>query len=283
MGLNIAERLASQGIPTLGYDVEDARVAALSYATASTPAEIGRTCRTVIFSLPRAEQLWDAVESVGGPGGSEFLAGTCVVDMGTSVPAVQREVAEQLRCVGVGFVDAPVSGGPSGAREGTLLIAVGGDEDDRIQISPMLQALSHLVVHAGPVGSGTLIKLLNNGIVATTILAVNEAVEVAGRHGVDPAKLVRALGAGSGRSYVAQDVTGHFLAGAVTEARFTFNQLLKDAEYLVRAVGDDLSSESVFPPAVHALKVLTDRGYGAADFGDTTPWSSLTRATEQPI
>jgi 2-hydroxy-3-oxopropionate reductase len=144
-----------------------------------------------------------AVAAVLGQLVSHLAAGTIVVDMGTSDPAGSRAHAALLQERGVGWVDAPVSGGPEGAAAGSLAIMAGGETDAVARARPVLAALGN-VVHVGGPGAGHTAKLINQLIVALAIEAVAEAVTLAEASGVDPALLQAALRGGFADSRILQ-------------------------------------------------------------------------------
>ena len=272
MGAGIAGRLASQGLDVLGYDLDSDKMRDAPFSVTDDPTEIGRHSRTVLFSLPRAEHLQPAIGSIAGGDILNLEPGLCLIDMGTSLPAVQQDVARMLGERGIDFLDAPVSGGPSAANDGTLLIMVGGSATAVERARPVLELAGRVVLHIGPIGSGTVVKLLNNGILAAAVLAAGEAVTLASHHGIEPADLLTALSAGSARGYAVDEVIRRHVSGEVTQPRFTFEQLLKDVNYLDTAFRGDFHESSVFPATVSALSDVVARGHGSIDFGATAPW-----------
>ncbi len=130
-------------------------------------------------------------------------AGQLVVDMGTSDPARSREHAARLAAAGVGWADAPVSGGPGGAAAGDLAIMCGAGEADFARALPLLQALGRPTLVGGP-GAGHTAKIINQLIVGLTIEAVAEAVALAEAAGVNPRLLQQALAGGFADSKVLQ-------------------------------------------------------------------------------
>jgi 3-hydroxyisobutyrate dehydrogenase-like beta-hydroxyacid dehydrogenase len=144
-----------------------------------------------------------AVDAVLGQLSPHLRAGQLVIDMGTSDPARSREHAARLAQAGVGWVDAPVSGGPGGAAAGELAIMCGAGEADFARALPALQALGRPTLVGGP-GAGHTVKIVNQLIVALTIEAVAEAVALAESAGVEPALVQRALAGGFADSKILQ-------------------------------------------------------------------------------
>jgi len=123
-------------------------------------------------------------------------AGSLVIDMSTISPVVTRDLAAQAAQRGVGYVDAPVSGGDVGAREATLSIMAGGGAEDFERARPIFEALGKTIVHVGPAGAGQVVKACNQVVVALTIEAVSEALVLGSKAGVDPATVIQVLSGG---------------------------------------------------------------------------------------
>jgi 3-hydroxyisobutyrate dehydrogenase-like beta-hydroxyacid dehydrogenase len=127
-----------------------------------------------------------------------------VIDMGSSVPARSRANASRLAAHGIGWVDAPVSGGPEGAASGTLTVMVGGTPEDVSRARPVLDALGSNVVHVGGPGAGHTAKVINQVIVGLTIEAVAEALALTEGCGIDPRLVQQALRGGFADSKILQ-------------------------------------------------------------------------------
>ena len=196
MGRPMAENLLSAGASLVVHNrsrpAQDALVAH-GAAGAQTPAEVAGRADIIITML--ADD--DAVRSVVGGG---LLAaarpGSLIVDMSTVSPALSRELAARAAERDVRMLDAPVSGGDVGAREGSLSIMVGGDAADLERARPVLEVLSGCIVHAGPAGAGQVVKARNQMLVAITIAGVSEALVLGSRLGVAPETILDVLSRG---------------------------------------------------------------------------------------
>jgi len=133
-----------------------------------------------------------------------LAAGRIILDMGSSDPAQSRETAHRLAADGIGWVDAPVSGGPEGASNGTLAIMAGGSNNDFARVKPILDVLGGNVVHVGGPGLGHTVKVINQLIVGLTIETVAEALTLAEKSGVDPRMVQQALKGGFADSKILQ-------------------------------------------------------------------------------
>jgi 2-hydroxy-3-oxopropionate reductase len=158
----------------------------------ATPAQAARHA-DVIFTM--VADTADVEQVILGPGGvAEGAApGTVVVDMSTISPAATRAIAERLRTHDVAMLDAPVSGGETGAIEGTLSIMVGGAAPDFERVRPLLAVMGRNIVHVGASGAGQVCKSCNQIVVGATIAGVAEAILLARAAGVDPARVRAAL------------------------------------------------------------------------------------------
>ncbi|MCU0647938.1 MAG: NAD(P)-dependent oxidoreductase [Gemmatimonadaceae bacterium] len=177
----------------------EAFAAAHGVTAARSPADAVRGATVVITCLPTSKEV-EAL--LGGPGGilEGIGAGTVFVDCTSGDPETSARIATRLGAVGVSFLDAPVSGGTSGAEAGTLTVMVGGDAGVLDQVRPVLQRFGQKIVHCGPVGAGHALKAVNNAMLATHIWATAEGLAVAAKAGVDPAVALEVINASSGRS-----------------------------------------------------------------------------------
>jgi len=131
-------------------------------------------------------------------------AGRIVLDMGSSDPTHSRDNARGLAAAGIGWVDAPVSGGPEGASSGTLAIMAGGSKNDFSRVKPILDVLGSNVSHVGGPGLGHTVKVINQLVVGLTIETVAEALTLAEKSGVDPRMVQQALKGGFADSKILQ-------------------------------------------------------------------------------
>jgi 3-hydroxyisobutyrate dehydrogenase len=138
--------------------------------------------------------------------------GTVVVDMSTISPTVTQTLAATLATHQIALVDAPVSGGSEGAKNGTLSIMVGGADADVARVQPVLAAMGKTITHIGPVGSGQLTKAINQIIVAGTYWAVAEGMAVGMKAGMDMDKVVQAVGGGAAGSWGLTNRSGNMIA-----------------------------------------------------------------------
>jgi 2-hydroxy-3-oxopropionate reductase len=164
-----------------------------------SPADVADRSDVVITMLPDAPQVEDVVFGPDGLAAS-MHEGSVLIDSTSNSPRSAEKVAAALAGRGVEMLDAPVSGAPEGAEQGTLAIMAGGPKATFERCRPLLEILGRKVVHVGePPGSGCVAKLANQILVGVTFLGVGEAMVFGAKAGLDPAALVEAMGAGLAR------------------------------------------------------------------------------------
>jgi len=200
MGRPMAERLLAAGYAASGWN-RSPLLADLSpdlpRATSFEQAAQADVCVLMLSNSAAVDAVLAQLEPHLG-------AAQMVIDMGTSDPAHSQRHAERLAQRGIGWVDAPVSGGPEGASAGTLAIMVGGTAHDVARVEPVLRTLGSNVVHVGGPGAGHTAKIVNQLIVGLTIEAVAEALLLAEHSGIAPALVQAALAGGFADSKILQ-------------------------------------------------------------------------------
>lgn len=230
MGGPLAERLVGK-VDLAVCDRDAARVAAFvakGAAEAASPRELAARSDVVLTCLPASRDVRAVI--FGDDGLSAGAAsGTLIADMTTGDPNATREMAGELASAGVELIDAPVSGGPRGAREGTIAIMVGGSDAQFARAKAVLDLISVNVVHAGDVGAGHAIKAGNNLLNLICRMATFEVVSLLVKDGVDPAKAVDIIQKSSGRNYATEiTLPDNILSGKMFQG-FTTALMTKDA------------------------------------------------------
>lgn len=203
MGKPMAKNLIKAGYELIVTDLKAEAVEEVESfgAKRGSYAEIGAKAEVVITMVPNGEILKSIL--FGGDGVAEALRpGTIVCDMSSVTPVESRYCYDALKKKGVGFVDAPVSGGEPGAVDGTLAIMAGGDKEHFDALGSIFQALGKSAVYIGSSGSGSTAKLVNQIIVNNTIAVVSEALVFAAKAGADPEKVFEAIRGGLAGSAV---------------------------------------------------------------------------------
>jgi 3-hydroxyisobutyrate dehydrogenase len=206
---------------------------------------------------------------------------TLVLDFSTIGPVEARGISQKLHGLGLRFVDAPVTGGDIGARDGTLTFMVGGSADDLEQIRPLLNAMGKKVVHAGPVGNGQSLKLVNQLLCGVNLLAVVEAFQVAEAFGMDRKLVVEACGGGAAGSWQLVNL-GPKIIAQDHRPGFRAAHLLKDLRFLRDALqkGSSRLDPPCFEIALSAFERIVQMGKG--DLGTQTVWMAQPASPPQP-
>ncbi|PLS79141.1 MAG: NAD(P)-dependent oxidoreductase [Chloroflexi bacterium] len=178
-----------------------------------------------------------------------------IVDFSTIDPATSRSVGEECAKAGFAYLDAPVSGGVTGAAAGTLTVIIGGDEAALERAQPMLQAVGKKIVHVGPSGAGSTIKLINQLLVGVNLAAVSEAFILGQRAGVDPQTLFDVLSTSAADSAVLRRALPDFILKRHFEPGFAIQLLCKDLD-LALSVGRE--SHTALPLTAIARQLYED-------------------------
>jgi 3-hydroxyisobutyrate dehydrogenase-like beta-hydroxyacid dehydrogenase len=200
MGAPMARRLIGAGHHLRVHNRTPQKARALmsdGASVATDAAEAASGAQAVFIMVPDTPD----VESVTARIAPALERSQLVIDMSTVAPEAERRIAERFRSAGVEYLDSPVSGGEPGAIEGTLTIMVGGTEPAFNRARPLLEVLGKRITHIGPSGAGQTTKLANQIAVALTLEAAAEALLFAQKGGLDPAKVLEAIGAGAASSW----------------------------------------------------------------------------------
>ena len=200
MGAPMARRLVGghHRLRAFNRSPEKARALAADGATVTADAAACVAGAEVVFIMvpdtPDVEATVAKVEPV-------LKAGQLVIDMSTVSPAAERVIASRLKGKGVDYLDAPVSGGDVGARDGTLAIMVGGDQAAFERARPLFELMGKRITYMGASGAGQMTKLANQIAVAINLEAAAEAIKFARAGGLDASRVVEAIGAGAAASW----------------------------------------------------------------------------------
>jgi len=205
MGFHMARNLVEKsGRAVVCFDRSSEALAKINgeagAETARSPAEVAEQCDTIVSMLPGN----DSVRAVylGADGILQTLGnGSLCIDSSTIDPNVARVVAKEFGIKGSAFIDAPVSGGVGGAEKGTLTFMVGGTKEEFERATPVLKFMGANVAHCGPIGTGLVAKLCNNQILAATMLAVSESMNLGIKMGMDRKALAAILNTSTARCW----------------------------------------------------------------------------------
>jgi 3-hydroxyisobutyrate dehydrogenase-like beta-hydroxyacid dehydrogenase len=242
-------------------ETADAWAAEHRATVAGSPADAVREAEVAFTMLVDGPQVRAVVGEAAGAAPPDLLC----VDMSTIGAGEARSIGEGLADRGVRFMDAPVTGSSPKAEDGTLTIMAGGERADFDRARPLFEAMGELIVHAGPLGHGQTVKVINNAVAAANASAVGQALLVADAAGVDLDALVAVMGAGSGGSAMLALKAGPMRAHDYTTL-FKLEHMLKDVRL---ALEEAQEAGAPFPAASSARDVLAagiGRDLGDADF-----------------
>jgi 3-hydroxyisobutyrate dehydrogenase-like beta-hydroxyacid dehydrogenase len=229
MGARMARRLIDAGYELAVYDTSDAAVESLTDLGAKrwdSPAAVASVADIVFASVPTPPIVEEI--ALGPKGVIHGTRANIFVDASTTGATVARKVAEGLKAKGITAVDAPVSGGISGAEKGTLAVMVSCPEETFATIKPILEVLGKLFFVGTQPGQGQTMKLLNNLLSATAMAITSEAVTMGVKAGLDPAQVVDVFNAGTARNSATQDKIKQHVISRTFSYGFGIGLLNKD-------------------------------------------------------
>jgi len=266
MGAPMATRLLQAGHRLTVHNRTRGReepLAALGAARAASPAEAAAKAELVFTMVSDTPDVRQVV--LGEQGAIHGMAsGSVLIDMSTISPAATREIAAQLVERGIEMLDAPVSGGSEGAKQGTLSIMVGGQAEVLARVRPALEALGKTITLVGPIGSGQVTKAINQVIIAGTYAAVAEGMTLGLAAGIDLEAAQQALASGAAGSWVLTQRAGNMIQNRYPLG-FRVRLHLKDLG-IAREAARELGVPIPVAGYVEQLEVgLIKRGYGDED------------------
>lgn len=268
MGSRMAANLAAAGLPLVIHDCRREAAAALleqGAVWADSPGAVARAAEIVCASLPGPNEM-EAVFYGNDGLQAAMKAGSLLVDFTTNSPMLVRRMHAELKAAGASLLDAPVSGGVSGARSRRLTVQVGGDAADVARVRPVLAAVADTVLHVGAVGCGNVCKLMHNCAVFCADLALIECLTAGIKAGVDPGMMITLFQkSGIGRNHDLQVSLPVTLFRGDFAVRFAMNTALKDMK-----LATDLAEASGVPMRLAAMceaemAEAVARGWGELD------------------
>jgi 2-hydroxy-3-oxopropionate reductase len=280
MGREMALNLLKAGFAVCAYDVRKEAIDDLVTQGATgvgSPADAARDADIVISMLPDTPQVEEIIYAEGG-----LLAspprGRLLVDMSTISPVAVRRMHADLKAAGVEFLDAPVSGGPVGAKNASLSIMVGGDRESFLRAEPYFCAMGTTITHVGEAGAGQTVKLCNQLVCGINLQAICEALALGRASGVDLDQLRNVLLGGSAASWML-DKLGPAMIARDASAGFRIDLMLKD----LRLVQEQALSLSVPLPgtALVTSQYVEARAHGEGTNGNQALFRVYDRMTNQ--
>jgi 3-hydroxyisobutyrate dehydrogenase len=251
MGTAMSLRLLDKGWPLTVWNLEPERVplvVAAGAVAAPSPAAVAEASDVVLMCVLHTKAVEDCVFGPTGIAQAD-VGGKILIDHSTADPGRTSELAARLqREKGMAWIDAPVSGGPIAARNGTMTVMAGGAAEEIEAVQAIMTDLSANFTHMGPNGAGQMAKVINQAIVGTTYVVMAEALALAEASGIDAARLPQCLAGGHADSDLLQQLYPRMQARDFTPPRAYARQLLKD----MHAVGDTIEALGLTLPLVGA-------------------------------
>jgi 3-hydroxyisobutyrate dehydrogenase len=269
MGLGMAATLARKGFTVTGYDISAARKSAVEAQGVGFSSDLNgllASADALVFSLPLARDVEGVVATPGGLLERRDRK-VVVIDTSTSDPGTTRRLAARLAEAGHALLDAPVSGGPSGAAEGTLTMMVGGAVEDYALAEPVLAAMSARAVHVGPSGAGNIVKLVNNLLVAAHLVTTGEAMRLSEAAGLSAQEAIAVVNTATGRSAISEVMFPRWILTNSFDSGFSAGLMRKDVRLAL-----ELAAESGvnLPLSAHVAEIWRDSRDSIADTADFT-------------
>jgi 3-hydroxyisobutyrate dehydrogenase-like beta-hydroxyacid dehydrogenase len=273
MGAPMAANLVGGTDRLLVHDISPAAVDALvakGAEAAGSAAALGEHCNVVFMSLPTPAIVRAAATEILSGGAPRILC-----DLSTSGPQLAQELHDMLAAKGVASFDAPVSGGIRGAEQGTLAIMVGGPESVWPELEPLLARIGKPFYMGETPGAGQVTKLANNLLSLAAIAVTAEAMTLGIKAGLDPARMIEVLNAGTGANSATRDKWPRSVLPRSFDFGFSAALSLKDTRLALA----EAAAMGVPLPTGERLAALLDRTLAA--YGDDADFTAMARIVEQ--
>lgn len=272
MGSRMAARLAAAGFPVSVFNRDSAKCAPLVAAgarAARTPREAALDAQ-VVLSVVADDQASRAVWQ-GEDGALASARGAVCIESSTLSAGWARELAAAAAEKSCEFLDAPVTGSKAQAASGELNFLVGGDAGTLERVRPVLAAMGKRILSVGPVGSGALLKLVNNFLCGVQIASLAEAMALLERSSVDRAKAMEILTGGAPGSPLVKIISARVAAGDYTP-NFALALMAKDLRYAIAEAGERSLGLPTALAALDEFQRAVEAGYGEKDMAAVAAW-----------
>ncbi len=246
-------------------------LAAEGATVVDTPQAVAAASRVVITMVPDAPQV---EETVLGPTGAlaGMAPGTVLIDMSTINPAATKRIGATLAEHDLAMLDAPVSGGPARATDGTLTIMVGGDEAVFTRCRPILAAMGRQITYVGPLGSGEMLKAVNQLMISIIMLANAEALSLGLKAGLPLDTIREVIGTAAGGNYLLTNWLPQRAFTGSYEGGFALDLLLKDLRAAL-AAAEDLGVPTLGGALAYQMyRLMQQEGHGREDYSVLLHW-----------
>lgn len=276
MGLPMATRLINAGHEVVAYDRRTEALDEIVKRGAKrgkSIADVASATEIVLVSLPKPDVVREVVLGRGGI--TEGNRRTIVVDLSTTGPTVATEVSKGLEQHGVTSIDAPVSGGVSGAEKGTLAVMVSGPKAQAERLKPVLEVFGKFFYIGETAGQAQMMKLINNLLSATAMAATTEAMVLGTKAGLDPAVMIDVINAGSGRNTATADKFPRSILPRTFDFGFAMGLMTKDVNLCLQ------EADALQMPMWIGTSVQQMWRYGLQQGGPDVDFTSLIKYVEK--
>ncbi len=270
LGQAMAQRLINQGHAVTGFDIEAEKINALKQANpakftgAESCQDVANRCPLILVCVTHTAALTEVITGPQGVLAADRQPDRILIDHSTSDIEVTRQLARQAAQQGrLQFIDAPVSGGPGAALDGTLSIMAGGAQAAIETVRPLMETLGRFT-HMGAVGAGQATKLVNQALVLPAYCVIAEALRLAQAYGIDASKVPHALETGHAGSNLLPVLFERMIAEDFTPTGYA-RQILKDLEMLHSVSSDQKLSMPMSSQALNLFRMLVGQGNGELD------------------
>lgn len=267
MGAGMVKNLLKNNHQVWTFDPDQNKQEAmrkLGATPVSSMESVASTLEVIMLSLPLTELVEEVI--VGEAGILAHLnKGTIILDMSTTDVTVTKRLAQHAKEVGVYFFDCPVSNGPIGAENGTLTIMVGGEHERFQTIQPILNAIGKEIRYIGPSGSGQVVKLCNNMVVAGIMILLSETLLIGTKSGVDAKKIAEVMSIGSAQSKVLSVFGPNLINDTHQNVNFLLSHMAKDVRLFNELAKDSQAPTFVSPIVEQLFEIAKIQGKGDLD------------------
>ncbi len=282
MGRPMAKRLRAAGFDLAVFDLSAeavAEMAALGAVPKDNPSLVAEVSDVVCTSLPNSAILRSVILGEGGVLKS-LRPGSLIIDLSSVEPQVSRQLAEAARDKGSAMIDAPVSGGVSGAESGALTIMVGASDDEFEKARPVLNHLGQKIYHVGGVGSGQAIKLVNNLLLGVNMAAASEALTLGAKLGLNPDAMLDIISQSSGSSYAVTAKAKNFIVKGNFAPGFAVDLQYKDLGLAISTAQSLSVPLPIGTLAQQIFEIAKARGQGREDISSVVKFYEELAHTE---
>ena len=284
MGRHMAGHVSAAGYTTTVHDINKAsaeKAAAFhpEIKVVDSPKEVAELSDIVVTMLPSGQYVHDVAFGKAGLIRG-FRKGSILLDTSSSESWLTMKTAEALKEKGIDMVDAPVSGAEIGAQKQELVFMVGGNDESVARVKPILNVMGKLVFHLGPVGSGHMMKSMNNLVTAITFMATAEALAIGKHFGLDPAVMTDVMNVSTGQSWISQTHIKQRIINRKFDDSFKLELMVKDIGIAIGMADEKKLPVPLSASGYHLWKAAANYAGEGASISEMVRWIESITKTE---